>query len=58
MPGSANTVSMPTSKNKEMKMSEFWKICWPFLCPPLAIAALALIGWVFDIKSIRNSHKF
>ena len=40
------------------KMSEFWKLCWPFLCPPLAIAALALIGWVFGIDEIKNSHKF
>ncbi len=39
-------------------MSEFMKLCWPFLAPPLAIAAVALVGWVFNIKSIRNSHKF
>ncbi len=39
-------------------MTEFIHLCWPFLCPPLAIAAITLIGWAFDIKSIRNSHKF
>ena len=39
-------------------MSEFFHLCWPFICPPLAIAALALIGWVFGIDEIKNSHKF
>lgn len=39
-------------------MSEFMKLCWTFLAPPLAIAAVALVGWGFDIRSIRDSHKF
>lgn len=39
-------------------MNEFIQLCWPFLAPPLAIAAVALVGWALDIKSIRDSHKF
>ena len=39
-------------------MKEFILICLPFWAPALFILAIAVIGHLFNIRSIKESFKF
>ena len=43
---------------KENSMKEFLMVCLPLLFPPLFILLVALTGRVFNIKKIKESHRF
>lgn len=43
---------------KENSMKEFLMVCLPFMSPALFIILVALTGRVFNIKKIKESHRF
>ena len=43
---------------KENSMKEFLMVCLPFMSPALFILLVALTGRVFNIRKIKESHRF
>ena len=43
---------------KENSMKEFLMVCLPFMLPPIFILLVALTGRVFNIRKIKESHRF
>ena len=43
---------------KENSMKEFLMVCLPLMSPALFILLVALTGRVFNIRKIKESHRF